>query len=228
MPSAAHPAALGIVRGYRAARIARRGLHAFDNRQWARGNMVASLVHARPWLTTAPCVVAYGDVVFHPDIVRQLCASGDDVALVYDVAWRDLWAARFARPEEDAESFRTAHGRVVEIGRRVTDLDRVEGQFMGLLRFSPDGWRLVEAELARLDESTRRALQTTQLLQLLVERGARVAAIPVHGRWCEVDSASDLALYEAALARPGWRHDWRPGWTVTRAGAHRDAPGAGA
>jgi NDP-sugar pyrophosphorylase family protein len=110
----------------------------------------------------------------------------------------------------------------------VTDLDRIEGQFMGLLRFSPDGWRLVEAELARLDQGTRRTLQTTQLLQLLVERGARVAAIPVHGRWCEVDSESDLAIYEAALARPGWRHDWRVDWTAEHASSGHDGHGAGA
>jgi len=201
---------LAVVRGYRARTIRRDGVHAFDNRHWARGQMVASLACARAWLASVPCVVAYGDVVFHPDPVRRLVAAGGDVAITYDVAWRALWSARFARPEDDAESLRVREGRVVEIGRRVAALDDVDGQFMGLLRFSPAGWARVEDVLASLEPHARRTLETTRLLQLLVERGVRVGAVPVRGRWCEVDSAADLELYERALARGSWVHDWRP------------------
>lgn len=200
---------LAVVRGYRARTIRRDGVHAFDNPGWARGQMVESLACARTWLASVPCVVAYGDVVFHPGAVQSLVAADGDVAITYDVAWRALWAARFARPEEDAESLLVRDGRVVEIGGRVTDLDAVDGQFMGLLRFSPAGWRHVEEVLARLDAHARRTLETTRLLQILVERGVHVGAVPVRGRWCEVDSAADLALYERALAQDGWLHDWR-------------------
>jgi len=212
--AAAGVAPRAIVRGYRAATIARPGLHTFDNPDWARGNMVASLRCAHAWLSSAPCVVGYGDIVFHPDTVRLLCETTGDVAITYDLDWRSLWAARFARPEDDAETLRVVDGRLAEIGQRIGDLGAVEGQYMGLLHFTPAGWHAVERVLGALDADTCRALAMTQLLQLLVERGVRVAAIPVRGRWCEVDSASDLALYESLLATPGWRHDWRGGWTM--------------
>jgi choline kinase len=201
---------LGIVRGYRAHDIARPALQPFDNQRWQHGNMVASLLCARSWLRAAPCLVVYGDVVFHPQAARALRAADADVALTYDRAWRALWSARFARPEDDCESFRSEGGRLVEIGRRVTDLDAVQGQFMGLVRFTPAGWRAAEAVIALGDAST---LQTTELLQRLVEHGVAVATLPVRGRWCEVDDARDLALYEHALRNPGWTHDWRQGWS---------------
>lgn len=209
---------LGIVRGYRAQMIARPGLHTFDNPRWEQGNMVASLLCARPWLQHSPCIVAYGDIVYHPQAVRALLAVDADVGLTYDVAWRELWSARFARPEEDAESFRSELGRLVEIGRRVTDLDAVQGQFMGLLRFTPAGWRHAEDVIARSDART---LQTTHLLQRMVERGVPIAAVPVRGGWCEVDGTNDLEVYEQALRQPGWRHDWRRAWTPSDAGEAR-------
>jgi choline kinase len=208
---------LGVVRGYRADLIVREQLHTFDNPHWERGQMVASLCCARSWLSAVPCVVAYGDVVFHPRVIRALCATTADLAITYDRAWRELWSARFAHPEEDAESFRTTDGHLAEIGRRVTDLDDVQGQFMGLLRCTPAGWRQIDAELATTDADT---LQTTELLQLLVTRGARIATVAVDGGWCEVDSATDLSLYERCSTRPGWRHDWRHGWSA--ASAERD------
>jgi NDP-sugar pyrophosphorylase family protein len=90
---------------------------------------------------------------------------------------------------------------------------------MGLLRCTPAGWRQIEAELATTDAD---ALQTTELLQRLVARGTRIATVPVDGGWCEVDSTSDLALYERCLVRSGWRHDWRHGWSDAT-GAHGGA-----
>lgn len=209
---AAGVARLGIVRGYRAHTVVRPELQPFDNPDWDRCNMVASLLCARSWLRAAPCIVAYGDVVFHPQAARALLDADADVAITYDLAWHELWAARFARPENDAESFRSENDRLLEIGRRVTDVAAVQGQFMGLVRFTPAGWRRAEEAIRASDART---LQTTELLQRLVERGVAIATLPVRGRWCEVDSESDLALYERELRRPGWRHDWRHDWPVS-------------
>lgn len=203
---------LAVVRGYRGGQVERPGLHAFENPDWGSSDMVASLLAARSWLRSARCVIAYGDVVFRPAIVERLLRSRAAIALPYDTAWRELWEARFERPEDDAETLRTSDGRLVEIGARVTDLDAVEGQFMGLLATTPDGWALVETALAGLEPRCVAGLQTTALLQRLVERGVEVAAIPCHGGWCEVDGGRDLELYERLVGTAGWMHDWRAGW----------------
>jgi len=34
--------------------------------------------------------------------------------------------------------------------------------------------------------------------------------VPIEGRWCEIDSESDLAVYDAMTSIDrGWSHDWR-------------------
>ncbi len=202
---------VAIVTGWRGERVRRRGLVRFVNRAWRRTNMVASLLCARRWLAAAPCLVVYGDVVHHPDVLTRLAAAQDDVAISYDLAWRSLWRARFAHPEDDAESLRVTRGRVRDIGGRVRDVARVAGQFMGLVRLTPAGFARIEALLRRRSPAVVARLETTHLLARLVASGERIGAVAVRGRWCEVDSADDLALYERRLhAATGWRHDWRP------------------
>ena len=122
--------------------------------------------------------------MYHPRIVRTLLACPHDVAIVYDRAWRRLWEERFEHPEEDAESLRVRDGLVEDIGRRGIDLDRVAGQFLGPVRFSPAGWLHVERWLAGIDEATRRRIDTTTLLRELVLAGTPVGAAPVCGGWC--------------------------------------------
>ena len=81
---------------------------------------------------------------------------------------------------------------------------------MGLLKFTPEGWLQAQSLLGRLDPATRDALDMTSLLQRLIEAGVLVVAVPVDGRWCEVDSQADLCLYEAKVKNgKGWTHDWR-------------------
>ena len=49
----------------------------------------------------------------------------------------------------------------------------------------------------------------TSLLQLLIEDGAEINTTPIDGRWCEVDSETDLRLYKHKLEHASWSHDWR-------------------
>ncbi len=203
---------VAVVLGWRRRRVRRAGLARFVNDAWPHTNMVASLLAARAWLAAGPCLVAYGDVVYDAAIVGRLAAATDDIAISYDVAWRPLWEARFARPEDDAESLRVAAGRVQAIGGRLAEGGAIDGQFMGLLRLAPHGLATIEAWLAAQDPVTAARLETTELLSALVAVGVPVGAIPVRGGWCEVDRPEDIALYESRLAgRERWEHDWRPG-----------------
>ncbi len=201
---------IAVVAGYHGERVERPGLRRYWNERWASSNMVTSLLCARDWWSDESCVIAYGDIVFHPDHVDRLALAKGAIAITCDHAWRSLWEDRFEHPERDAESFRVEGGVVVEIGAPVRDLDGVAAQYMGLLRLRPDGSRTLLAHLAGMSDAEVESLQMTQLLGALASAGVPIAAVPVDGRWCEVDSAADLDLYETRLrSEKPWRHDWR-------------------
>lgn len=202
---------IAVVRGYRAETLAGLGLTTFDNPRWAETNMVVSLTCARPWLEAETCVVAYADIVYRAATVNALAASQAPLAITYDRQWRALWTARSADPLADAETFvLNTDGTVRDIGRRAASLDEIQGQYMGLLKFTPAGWAAVSAYLDTLTAEQRDRLDMTSLLQRLLGAGVSLAAVPVEGGWCEVDNAADLQVYETRLAAgEPWSHDWR-------------------
>jgi len=118
---------VAIVVGYRGAQVRRAGVITITNPAFAVSNMVASLWRARAWLRAAPCVVSYGDIVYHSSIVRRADEHPHAIAIAYDLAWRVLWEARFDRPEDDAESLRVAGDQIVAIGDPINDLEMVDG-----------------------------------------------------------------------------------------------------
>jgi choline kinase len=202
---------IAVVRGYQAESLPTYFDAVFDNPRWSQTNMVTTLRCAAEWLATEPCLVAYSDIVYHPAILCALMRAEGPLAITYDRCWQALWQARFTEPLLDAESFQlTPGGDLSEIGGRAASLEAIEGQYMGLLKFTPQGWHATEAWLAQRSPAEQDRMDMTSLLAGLLKEEVRIAAVPVSGGWCEVDSADDLSLYEARLgASARWSHDWR-------------------
>lgn len=192
---------IGVVGGYRGDMLRRHGLAYFDNPRWSETNMVRSLARAAVWLHADPVLVSYSDIFYGPEIVVSLMRTDADIAVAYDAGWLDLWRARFAEPLADAETFAAGpDGRLGEIGGRPQSFDQVRGQYMGLLKFTPDGWRAVERLLAALPEAELDRLDMTGLLRRLLAAGETITAVPNREPWGEVDQESDLSLYEGWIA----------------------------
>jgi len=191
---------IGIVRGYLANMIDIPDVTYFENPRWSETNMVMSLAAASSWLRTDSVVISYADIFYEAGVVRDLAASAGDLVVAYDPNWLNLWAKRFDDPLSDAETFRTdAQGNLIDIGRRTTKIDEIAGQYMGLVRFTPAAWKAIEAVLASVDDKVRDAMDMTTLLRRLLDSGFQIGTVPIAGQWGEIDSSSDLELYEKMI-----------------------------
>ncbi|MCX9103498.1 phosphocholine cytidylyltransferase family protein [Aeromonas veronii] len=200
---------INLVTGYASDKLIPYGDDHIYNPNWATSNMVRSLMLADSLLNTEPYIISYGDIVYRSDIISELLDSSGDISITFDVDWWDLWSARFADPLSDAESFQHAQGCLLSIGERVSDRALINGQYMGLLKFSPTGWLHVRNLLAGLDSLSIDKLDMTSLLRLLLQQGITITVVPIHGGWVEVDNPSDIELYEHIIQQDGWSHDWR-------------------
>jgi L-glutamine-phosphate cytidylyltransferase len=196
-------AEIAVVRGYRAEMIDFPGLFYFVNERWAETNMVVSLAAAAPWLRSGPVIVSYADIFYRSELVRGLAGAPGQIVISYDRAWRRLWSRRFANPLADAETFRIdAAGQLLEIGGKTTRIEDIEGQYMGLLKFTPPAWSAVEALLGVLEAPMRDRLDVTGLLRrLLARKDLPISTCGTDGQWGEIDSADDVALYEEMIAK---------------------------
>jgi choline kinase len=189
---------IALVTGFMGEALVEFGDFQFHNPEWASTNMVASLILAKNWLREAVCVVSYSDIFYEPHVVRELLNSEGDVAVSYDPNWLDHWSKRFVDPLSDAESFKVdSEGKLLDIGRKVGSVSEIEGQYMGLVRFTPPSWREVERTLESIGSERCRTIQMTDVIQAVVlENRLRVQTVQYIGNWGEIDSESDLHLYE--------------------------------
>lgn len=205
-----------IVRGYQRQCLSPTGLglapESFtvtDNTRWDQTNMLSTLLCANEFAQQEGTLVAYADIVYHPDHIRALAACPQDIAITCDSQWEALWRLRFGDPLLDAETFSSEQGLLRAIGGQPRSISQIEAQYMGLLKFTPKGWNTLREHCAHLGTQLVDSMDMTKILQSLLSVGVPIGTVTVAGKWCEGDSMEDLQRYEHRLAQGAWSHDWR-------------------
>lgn len=189
---------ISIVTGYLAEELNGFDLVNYHNQDWQNTNMVMSLMEADELLTNHECVISYSDIFYESNAISILMNSSFKTAITYDPFWLEKWSQRYENPLEDAETFRIGENHIViEIGNKPNSIEEVDGQFMGLIRTSPDEWNEIRNYIYKQDDEIRKQIQLTHLLNGLIQNQiVEIAGIPFTGIWGEIDTKKDLEFYE--------------------------------
>lgn len=188
---------IAVVTGYKHEMLSSFTKHQFHNERWETTNMVSSLACASEWLENHTCIVSYSDIFYSSSAIKNLIACDGDIAITYDVNWLSLWMNRFGDPLLDAETFKfNDKHELIEIGQKPKDLSEIQGQYMGLLKFSPNGWEQIQTIRNSLNLQERNHLQMTKALQKILQSKSSIKAIPYTEEWGEIDNQDDLMLYK--------------------------------
>ena len=104
-------------------------------------------------------------------------------------------------PLEDAESLKVADNKITEIGFKSNDIREIQGQYIGLIRFSKSIITEVKTFYKSLNFNTKyygqyvNEMYLTTFLQLLIDNDFEVNPIYINGGWIEIDSIQDLENY---------------------------------
>jgi choline kinase len=187
-----------LIGGYRAEMLQRPGIELRINPRFAETNMVWTLFCAETDLE-GDAIVSYGDIVYSREILNTLLKSAADIAVTVDLDWETYWRARNENPLDDAETLKlSSDGRILEIGQKPKSLNEIEGQYMGLIKFSAAGIEVLKKVFHKSrNEGNIRGKQIqnaymTDLLQAIIDSGYRVDSVPVRGGWVEIDTVDDL------------------------------------
>ncbi|MFC5343368.1 NTP transferase domain-containing protein (plasmid) [Brevundimonas staleyi] len=193
---------IAVVTGHGAAALSGRSLTYIHNPRWESGTQVETLLCARDWIEDEPVIVSYGDILFHPCAPLALLERPGDIVVGYDADHRWLWKSRFGNWLKDSETFALGPGQVLtEIGATPTDIEALDGQFMGLILLTPAGLDQLASAYHAAPEVEQRRLDFTRLLSGLIARGIRVDTAANLMPWMEVDGARDLKLSQR-MAEP--------------------------
>ena len=187
-----------MVGGYKSEMLKREGVKLKLNPRYYETNMVWTMFCAEEELEGG-VIVSYGDIVYSREILQALLESTADIAVIIDKEWEGYWRARNEDPLDDAETLKLrADGTIREIGQSPQALDEIEGQYIGLMKFSAQGVSQMKETFYAAVESGEllgKPIENsymTDLLQALINSDKLVTSIPVYGDWVEIDTVSDL------------------------------------
>jgi choline kinase len=192
-----------VIGGYHGESIESTGVPTVINREYARSNMVYTLFCASHLMDgSSDMIIAYGDIVYEPRVLKALLDCDAPVCVVVDTEWRRYWQLRMDDPLADAETLKLdALGRVLELGKKPRGYGEIQGQYMGLIKVKKEYVTdLVEIfnnlnPNGLYDGVTRKDMYMTSFLQHLIDIGWRVQSVPVANGWLELDTMRDLELY---------------------------------
>lgn len=187
-----------LIGGYRVDMLDRPGIEIRTNPRYGETNMVWTLFCAEDDLE-GDLLLCYGDIVYSRDVLKKVFESEADITVAIDLDWESYWLARNENPLDDAETLKLSpDGRILEIGQKPNSLAEIEGQYMGLMKFSDQGMQLLKKtfhdaqKIGNLRGKSLEKAYMTDLLQSMIDMGYRLDATLVHGGWVEVDTVSDL------------------------------------
>lgn len=188
---------IGIVTGYRSELFDLPDITLFHNANWENTNMFCSLLEAEAWLQQEPCIVCYSDIVFSPKAIEALVLCQSPLALTYYTGFWELWCARMEDPLSDLETFKLdADGKLLEIGKKPQSRSDIQGQYMGLIRFTPESWKWVRETIQKPLPKPVQKLDMTTLLQGMLDQGHPIQTIATDDLWLECDTQQDIEVYE--------------------------------
>jgi len=189
---------IGIVSGYRRESLKKYKLKEFFNPKWETTQMFYSLTHASEWLEEEDCIVSYSDIFYYYSGIKTLVNTESDLAICYDPNWLKIWSKRFDDPLADAETFCVNNeDNLMEIGNKANSINEIMGQYMGLLKFSPNGWNIIKKEISKLDLISIEKIHMTTLLNMCIPSFKNgIKALKFNEIWGEIDNPNDLKVYE--------------------------------
>jgi len=196
-----------IVSGYKSDLINFPEITILKNEKYESTNMVETLFSAKEKMLNST-IISYGDIIFEKNVLESLINSPNDISVIVDKQWKRLWEKRFQDPLSDAESLIIEDGYIVEIGQKVNSYEKICGQYIGLMKFQGSGIDLIKRHYEEAKNQANTGTNPlnaslpfeksylTDFLYSLIRGGATIKAVPVNNGWLEIDTLSDLDLYE--------------------------------
>ena len=197
-----------VVTGYLARKIEDLGFDTSHNEKYDKTNMVYSLFCAIDFLKSCneDLIIAYGDIIYEKKNLDALLKSEHCISCMIDKNWLKLWSLRNENPLDDAETLVVdSFDRIIEIGKKPINYDKIHGQYTGLIKIKAEAIPKLIAFYKKLSKQVSydgqdfNNMYMTSFLQEIINSGMEIYAVFVLGGWLEVDSVTDIEVYENLL-----------------------------
>ncbi len=189
-----------LISGYKSNKINIKNIIKIKNDRYKSTNMLFSLFKAKKLFNgNDDIIISYGDIIYKKNILNKLINSNENVSTVVDTKWYSYWKKRMQNPMDDAESLKlTKNNYITDIGKKVKNLSKIEGQYIGLTKISKEIAVKILNIWIDISKNKKKKivnnLYITDFLRILIKRKIKIKAVLVKRGWLEFDEPSDLKI----------------------------------
>ena len=150
-------------------------------------------------------IILFADIIFEDIILSKILESKSDISIAVDMNWASSYSSRTDTSFDEADKVRFEQGNVSRIFKTMTDEDKKFeiGEFIGLMKLSKKGSKQLVDYYEKIQSTHKDKFHDAQSikkaklidhLQELIENKIKIDAIPIAGKWCEIDTEQDLEI----------------------------------
>ena len=192
-----------VVTGYKREKYVLKDIEYIFNPRYSETEQLASMMVARTKIFDDVLVI-FGDILFDSQILQQILASNDDIAMAIDLNWEKSYNDGLCNSHPLDEPVLINQKKVLRISYKQTDTmieNQTVGEFLGVIKLSANGSRTIIKKYEELEKShvgrfhdanSLEKAKLADILQELIDSKIEISFIPVNGKWCEIDTPKDL------------------------------------
>lgn len=190
-----------LIKGYKEEKINYPGIKYIINNNYKNNNILNSLFYAEKEIE-GEVIISYSDIHFEKQVVERLMETKKDISIVVDIKWKDYYVGRKGHPIEEAENvIFDADNNLVEIGKILTQKHDVHGEFIGMIKLSPRGSKILKRHFDRSKKlfwgkpfqrsAVFEKAYLTDMIQEMVDLGVPIHCVIIERGWKEIDTVED-------------------------------------
>ena len=192
-----------VVTGYKREKHVLKDIEYIFNPRYSETEQLASMMVARTKVSDDVLII-FGDIIFDSQILQQILASNDDIAIAIDLDWEKSYNERPDNPKSLADKVLINQKKIVRISAKEISSDienQAVGEFLGVIKLSANGSRIIIKKYEELEKSyvgkfhdadSFEKAKLVDILQELIDSKIEIYPITITGKWCEIDTPEDL------------------------------------
>ena len=188
-----------VVTGYKREKHVLKNIEYIFNPRYSETEQLTSMMVARRKIF-GDVLIIFGDIVFDSDILQQVLASNDDIAIPIDMAWEKSYEEE---PNKPADKVLIKQKKIVQISAKEISLESKNevGEFLGIIKLSAAGSKILVKKYEELEKShtgkfhdadSLEKAKLVDILQELIDSKVKISPLTISGKWCEIDTPKDL------------------------------------
>lgn len=189
---------INLITGYRKNQFNDYKINKIYNKKWKTSNIFFSLYSAKNILKKKTCIISYSDIIYDKSAINILKKSKGDIVILNNMNWEKSWKLRFKYPLDDLESFKIKLIKkkryLKEIGNKPRKISEIKGQFCGLFKITPIGWKKVLRLISEKKFNIKNQDMTSVFSFIIKHEKKLIRVANYKGKWFEIDTVKDFKL----------------------------------